>query len=196
MNAPRYTTRVPAGRPVVVEPDHRRIARRYLRRLIVALLLVAGWVAVAIDAALDGSFGLDRPLLVAWILGGVAVIVLTVLVAARWRGESRGPLLVGDEEGLWIRMGGTLHVRGVALPWETVEGVSIKIYRRAPVLCVRSRLGEELVQSNADDLLMEVRRRRRWCESSFAVHSWFTPSPLPDVLERLRVLAGDRIVAG
>jgi hypothetical protein len=195
VNAPRYTTRVPAGRPVVVEPDHRRIARRYVLRLVGLVLLVAAWVVTALVAASDGSFGLDRPLLLAWIFGGVLVLVLLALVATRWRGESRGPLLVADPDSIWLRMGGTLRVRGLSLPWEDVDAVSMKEYRRAPILCIESKLGEAIVKQHADDLLMEVRRRRRWCDSSFAVHSWYTGSSLPEIANRLRVLAGDRIAA-
>ncbi|BCJ28132.1 hypothetical protein AB0I55_31325 [Actinocatenispora sera] len=194
-DAPRYTTRVPAGRPVVVEPDIRRIARRYGRRLAVGIAMMALWIALAAIGLTTGAFDVDTPTLIAWLLGAVVVIIGVVLVIQRWRAESRGPLLVADDQGVWLRMGGTIKVRGLFLPWDTVEKVELVEYRRAAVLCVRSELGEATVRQKSDDLLMEVRRRRRWCDSSFAVHAWFTRAQLPDVLGRLHSLGGDRVQA-
>ncbi|MGA8112616.1 MAG: hypothetical protein WCA46_03025 [Actinocatenispora sp.] len=194
-DAPRYTTRVPAGRPVVVEPDTQRIHRRYSRRLAVGVVMLAVWIALAVLGLSNGAFNVDRPTLIAWLLGAVVVVIAVILVIQRWRAESRGPLLVADESGVWLRMGGTIKVRGLFLPWETVDGMEVVEYRRATVLCVRSELGEATVRQKSDDLLMEVRRRRRWTDSSFAVHDWFTRSDLPDVLTRLRGLAGDRVKA-
>ncbi len=196
MNAPRYTTRVPAGRPVVVEPDAQRIHRRYARRLAVGVVMLLLWIVLAILGVANGSWNVDRPTLIAWLLGAVVVVIAVMLVIQRWRAESRGPLLVADENGVWLRMGGTIKVRGLFLPWETVDEVQMVEYRRATVLCVRSELGEATVRQKSDDLLMEVRRRRRWCDSSFAVHAWFTRAVLPDILSRLRELAGDRAKVG
>ena len=192
-DAPRYTTRVPAGRPVVVEPDIRRIARRYGRRLAVGIVMMALWITLAVLGLATGSFDVDTPTLIAWLLGAVVVVLGVVLVIQRWRAESRGPLLVADDQGVWLRMGGTIKVRGLFLPWDTVDAVELVEYRRAAVLCVRSELGEATVRQKSDDLLMEVRRRRRWCDSSFAVHDWFTRAALPEVLGSLSQLGGDRV---
>lgn len=191
-DAPRYTTRVPAGRPVVVEPDSRRIHRRYAPLLAVGAAMLVLWAALAVIGLTNGSFEVDTPTLIAWLLGAVVVVIAVVLIAQRWRAESRGPLLVGDDSGLWLRMGGTLKVRGLFLPWETVQTVELVEYRRSAVLCVRSELGEATVRQHSDDLLMEVRRRRRWCDSSFAVRDSFARASLPEVRQRLRSLAGER----
>lgn len=191
-DAPRYTTRVPAGRPVVVEPDNRRINRRYAKLLAVGVAMLLVWIALAVIGRTSGFFNVDTPTLIAWLVGAVVVVIAVVLIGQRWRAESRGPLLVGDDTGLWLRMGGTVKVRGLFLPWETVELVEMVEYRRSNVLCVRSELGEATVRQHSDDLLMEVRRRRRWCDSSFAVRDSFTRASLPEVRERLRLLAGDR----
>lgn len=192
-DAPRYTTRVPAGRPVVVEPDMKRIARRYSRRLAVGVAMLALWIALAVLGVARGALDVDTPTLIAWILGAVVVVIAVMLVIQRWRAESRGPLLVADESGVWLRMGGTIKVRGLFLPWDTVDNVEMVEYRRARVLCVRSELGEATVRQKSDDLLMEVRRRRRWCDSSFAVHDWYTRASLPETLEKLYVLGGERV---
>lgn len=192
-DAPRYTTRVPAGRPVVVEPDSPRIHRRYGKLLAVGLVMLGLWIALAVIGSADGIDKVGMPTYIAWLLGAVVVVCAVVFVLQQWRAESRGPILVGDEIGIWMRMGGSLKLRGLFLPWESVQAVELVEYRRSSVLCIRSELGEMAVRQRSDDLLMEVRRRRRWSDSSFAVHPAFTRSELPQVRTRLQALAGNRL---
>lgn len=192
-DAPRYTTRVPAGRPVVVEPDTRRIHRRYGKLLAVGLVMLALWSALAVIGTDTGYADLNTPTLIAWMIGAVVVVLCVIVIVHRWRAESRGPVLVGDDMGLWLRMGGTIKLRGLFLPWDSVESVEIVEYRRANVLCIRSELGEAAVRQKSDDLLSEVRKHRRWCDSSFAVHDSFARASLPEVQQRLHALAGARV---
>jgi hypothetical protein len=195
-DAPRYTTRVPAGRPVVVEPDSPRIHRRYGKLLAVGLVMLGLWIAAAAIASADGMDKVGMPTFIAWLLGAVVVVCAVVFIVQRWRAESRGPILVGDEIGIWMRMGGSLKLRGLFLPWESVQSVELVEYRRSVVLCIRSELGEAAVRQRSDDLLMEVRRRRRWSDSSFAIHPAFTRAALPEVRNRLLGLAGSRLPGG